>query len=133
MTEKELHRLHRQDLLQLLLLQSKEFAQLQEENKDLTERVRALEEDRARMAGWLDEKDETIRTLKSRLENDRTVLLTGDAKQPPIELSVNELLKTIRSSLEEHMPASKSDPLAELTAEEIENYIKAITNTDDVG
>ena len=104
MTEKELRRLHRQDLLQLLLLQSKEFSQLQEENRDLTERIRALEEDRSRMSGWLDEKDETIRSLKSRMENDHTVLLTGDAAQLPIEISVNELLATIKKSLEERLP-----------------------------
>ena len=104
MTEKELRRLHRQDLLQLLLLQGKEFAQLQQENKDLTERIRSLEEDRARMAGWLDEKDETIRSLKSQLENDRAVRLTGDAEQIPVETSVNELLETIKKSLEESLP-----------------------------
>ena len=104
MTEKELRRLHRQDLLQLLLLQSKEFSQLQEENRDLTERIRALEEDRSRMAGWLDEKDETIRSLKSRMENDQTVLLSGDEKQPPVEVTVNELLATIKKSLEERLP-----------------------------
>ena len=104
MTEKELRRLHRQDLLQLLLLQGKEYAELQEENNDLTERLRALEEDRARMAAWLDEKDETIRSLKSQAEKDHTVLLAGDAKQPPIETSVNELLETVKKSLEERLP-----------------------------
>lgn len=104
MTEKELRRLHRQDLLQLLLLQGKEYAQLQEENKDLTERVRTLEEDRSRMAGWLDEKDETIRTLKSQLENERTVLLTGDRDRTPARISVNELLETVKRSLEERFP-----------------------------
>ncbi len=104
MTEKELRRLHRQDLLQLLLLQSKEYARLQEEHKDLTERVRALEEDRSRMAGWLDEKDETIRSLKNQLENDHTVLLSIDEKQSPIEVSVNELLETIKRSLEDRLP-----------------------------
>ena len=104
MTEKELRRLHRQDLLQLLLLQSKEFSQLQEENRDLTERIRALEEDRSRMSGWLDEKDETIRSLKNRLENDRAVLLAGEADQLPVETSVNELLATIKKSLEERIP-----------------------------
>ena len=104
MTEKELRRLHRQDLLQLLLLQSKEYAQLQEENRDLTERIRALEEDRSRMAGWLDEKDEIIRSLKSQSDKDHTVLLTDDAQQPPIETSVAELLETIKKSLEERLP-----------------------------
>jgi cell division septum initiation protein DivIVA len=104
MTEKELRRLHRQDLLQLLLLQGKEYTQLREENQELTERIRALEEDRSRMAGWLDEKDETIRSLKSRLEKDHTVLLTGDPEQLPIETSVNELLETIKKSLEARLP-----------------------------
>ncbi|MBQ9662017.1 MAG: hypothetical protein IJV40_02555 [Oscillospiraceae bacterium] len=68
MTEKELHKLSRQDLLQLLLAQSKEVSRqrtLIEELKNNVEQERELTD---RLKAKLDEKDETIEHLKHRLD-----------------------------------------------------------------
>ena len=68
MTEKELHRLSRQDLLQLLLAQSKEVSR---QKNTIEEMKKTLEEERSltdRLKGKLDEKDEVIEHLKKRLD-----------------------------------------------------------------
>ena len=63
MTEKELHRLRRQDLLQLLLTQSKEVAQLSEEVEGKIAENQALRETIEKLNTKLDEKDEQIKVL----------------------------------------------------------------------
>lgn len=49
MTGKELQRLRRQDILQLLLTQSREAARLQEEQKELEEELLRIEENNERL------------------------------------------------------------------------------------
>ncbi len=69
MTERELRRLSRQDLLQLLLAQSKEVARQKDtiaELKNVLEQERELT---SRLKAKLDEKDETIEHLKMRLDS----------------------------------------------------------------
>ena len=81
MTAKELHKLSRQDLLQLLLAQSREVAR-QKENIDelkgllkkerdlsarLKEKLNEKDEDLARLVDKLNEKDENIGRLKEKL------------------------------------------------------------------
>ena len=61
MTEKELRKLRRQDLLQLLVLQSKETS-------DLQTRLEGLTDSYNRLIGKLDDKDETIERLKAKLD-----------------------------------------------------------------
>ena len=68
MTEKELHRLRRQDLLQLLLSQSKEVAQMSEDMEALEAEKNDLIETNERLKGKLDEKDEQIERLKGKLD-----------------------------------------------------------------
>lgn len=74
MTEKQLHKLHRQDLLQLLLAQSREVAAEQAEINSQKERIEELEAGNARLIQKLDEKDETIERLKGKL-NEKDALL----------------------------------------------------------
>ena len=68
MTGKELHKLRRQDLLQLLVTQSKENLALREElektNTDLTQSMDTTE----RLKGKLNDKDALIEKLKGRLD-----------------------------------------------------------------
>ncbi len=68
MTEKELRKLHRHDLLELLVELSREAARLnaalQEKDTELT----AVLEGNGRLKDKLDEKDELIEKLKSRLD-----------------------------------------------------------------
>lgn len=67
MTEKELHRLRRHDLLQLLLAQGREAAQLQGQIDDMTAELNDLHETNSRFIGRMDDKDAQIEKLKRRL------------------------------------------------------------------
>lgn len=68
MTEKELHRLRRQDLLQLLLAQGKEAAQLQSSLDEAEEQLGELQETKERFIGRMDDKDAQIEKLKKKLD-----------------------------------------------------------------
>ena len=82
MTERELHKLRREDLLQLLISQSKEVAQLRldldrveeergqlkESNDRLKEKLNTKDEQLGLLAERLDEKDQVIEKLKGRLD-----------------------------------------------------------------
>ena len=74
MTDKELRRLRRQDLLQLLVEQSKEAARLQTESDEKSEELARLNESCERLKGKLDEKDTQLERLKEKL-NEKDVLL----------------------------------------------------------
>ena len=63
MTEKELHRLRRHDLLQLLLAQGREAAQLQGQIDDMTADLIDLHETNSRFIGRMDVKDAQIEML----------------------------------------------------------------------
>lgn len=68
MTEKQLHKLRRQDLLELLLAQGREAAQLQTKLDEAAARLKDLEETRTRFIERMDEKDDQIEKLKPRLD-----------------------------------------------------------------
>lgn len=68
MTEKELHRLRRQDLLQLLLSQGREALELQTKLNDAGSVLIQTKADYDRLKEKLDEKDAVIEKLKSRLD-----------------------------------------------------------------
>lgn len=68
MTEKELHKLRRHDLLQLLLAQGREAAQLQAQIDDMTAQLETAQETNSRFIGRLDDKDAQIEKLKGRLD-----------------------------------------------------------------
>lgn len=67
MTEKELHRLKRHDLLQLLLAQGREAAQLQAQIDDMTAEREDLQDANYRFIERLNDKDVQIGKLKERL------------------------------------------------------------------
>ena len=69
MTEKELHRLGRHDLLQLLLTQSREVAQQKTDIEELTENLQQEKALTDRLKDKLNDKDETIGHLKHRLDD----------------------------------------------------------------
>lgn len=68
MTEKELHKLRRHDLLQLLLAQGREAAQLQTRIDEMTAKLEEVQEMNGRFVGRLDDKDAQIGKLKGRLD-----------------------------------------------------------------
>lgn len=68
MTEKELHKLRRHELLQLLLAQGREAAQLQARIDEMTTELNQLQETNNRFIERMDEKDAQIGKLKERLD-----------------------------------------------------------------
>lgn len=68
MTDKELHKLRKQDLLQLLLTQGREAAELQEQIMRLSVSLGEAEATTERLKDKLNEKDELIEKLKGRLD-----------------------------------------------------------------
>ena len=71
MTEKELRKLHRHDLLELLVEQSREASRLNTRLTEIEEESGRNAESVERLKDKLDEKDQLIETLKGRL-NERT-------------------------------------------------------------
>ena len=74
MTEKELHKLSRENLLQLLLAQSREVNRQKEEYRQLTEAKEELDAGLERLKAKLDEKDETIERLRAKLDEKDALL-----------------------------------------------------------
>ena len=74
MTDKELRKLRREDLLRLLLSQSKEVLQLREGLQAETAKAAELTDTNERLKDRLNEKDEQIAHLKEKL-NDKDALL----------------------------------------------------------
>ena len=68
MTEKELHKLRRQEVLQLLLIQVQEAEQLKQQLDETAGRLQEEEELCGRLKARLNEKDEQIQHLKGRLD-----------------------------------------------------------------
>lgn len=68
MTGKELQKLRRQELLQLLLEQSREVAQLRAEHSDADQQARQLEESNQRLEARLGDKDALRGRLQGRLD-----------------------------------------------------------------
>lgn len=68
MTEKQLHKLRRQDLLQLLVAQGKEAAQLQARLDEAAEELKNLQDTRTKFIERMDDKDAQIEKLKPRLD-----------------------------------------------------------------
>lgn len=71
MTDKELQKLGRRELLQLLLQQAKESERLGQQLAETEERLHQLEETYERLRGRLDSKDAQIRELKTTLRTER--------------------------------------------------------------
>lgn len=69
MTDKDLRRLRRQDLLQMLVAQSKEAARLQTELEEEKNERNTLQEGYERLKEKLDAKDALIEKLKGRLNH----------------------------------------------------------------
>lgn len=68
MTDRELHKLKRQDVLKLLLTQVKEAEELRNQLVEAKERLIVAEESYGRLRKRLDNKDAQIEKLKSRLD-----------------------------------------------------------------
>ena len=94
MTEKELHRLGRKDLLQLMVTQGREALTLQEELDSSHVKNAELDATLTRLKEKLDEKDALIEKLKGRLDQ-------KDARIRDLEDEMAEWKKSRRIELEE--------------------------------
>ena len=108
MTEKELHKLRRQDLLQLLVAQTKEAAGLREELEAVTESRDTLSETLERLKARLDEKDAQLEHLKRRLdEKDSRIREMREAgsirTETLLSIDLEELFETGRRAAEDHL------------------------------
>lgn len=72
MTDKELHKLSRRDLLQLLLEQGRELEETKRQLAETEEILQRLEENYERLRKRLDKKDEQIHKLRDMLQSERT-------------------------------------------------------------
>lgn len=72
MTQKDLHKLRRQDLLELLLAQGEEAERMEAELAECREKLGTLERTYERVRKRLDVKDAIIHELKASLETERT-------------------------------------------------------------
>ena len=71
MTDKELQKLGRRELLQMLLEQAKEAERLGALLKESEEKYRELEDNYERLRGRLDKKDAQIHNLRATLQTER--------------------------------------------------------------
>ena len=150
MTEKELHKLRRQDLLELLLSQSKEAARLQTELERLERESEERESSYVRLKEKLDEKDRQLEKLKKRLDEKdaRIEQLQGEGRQPFESISGSAAsdasdLQEIRRLLEENdrktmtaLAQFKRDPgsnrdLAELLVKQYESSKEKVAQSDE--
>lgn len=135
MTDKELRRLRRQDLLQLLVEQSKEAARLQMESNEKRKELAQLNEGYERLKDKLDEKDEQLGTLKERL-NEKDALLEKLKNRLDEKDALLEKLKSrldekdgLLDELSGRLETLRSDKWGELNSDGlvtnmIENYLK---------
>ncbi|MBQ9331276.1 MAG: hypothetical protein IJ221_09915 [Oscillibacter sp.] len=104
MTEKELHRLRRQDLLQLLLAQSQEVTQRQREIARLEKLLSATREDNDHLRAQLDERDVHLKDVVSRLDRKdaelRALHAEAEAAQAEETGSVAEVSKRLGAILD---------------------------------
>lgn len=96
---KELHRLHRQDLLELLLAQSKDVERQQEEIETLRAQLTEVQATCERLKGKLDVKDAQIEHLKERLDQkDATIARLQAGGLLPVTSGESGSAKAIRIS-----------------------------------
>ena len=97
MTDKELRRLRRQDLLELLLEQSKEAARFQMESDKKQQELSRILESYERLKGKLDDKDAVIESLieklKKRLDNKDEKIEKLEKENLRIQRTVHERRK----------------------------------------
>ena len=114
MTDKELHKLRRQDLLQLMLEQGKETLALQMEFNEINAEYIQVKAGYDRLKEKLDEKDAVIEKLKKRLDEKDAVIEKLKKRLNEKDAAIEELkkeLETIR--IERVIQLEETGPIAE--------------------
>lgn len=138
MTEKELHKLHRQDLLQLLVEQSREARQLGTQLAETEDNLNQMQSGNDRLKTKLDEKDEQIDRLKERLdEKDAQInklksrLDEKDATIHSLNTDVQALQAKRQLEIDEIIKALKLGSLLELIQQASDQYILNLRRTQE--
>lgn len=119
MTEKELHRLRRQDLLQLLLSQGKEALEIQTKLNSTSASMIQLKAGYERLKDKLDEKDAVIEKLKGRLDEKDARICELEDQINSIELRRRLRLAEAGSIAEASL---KINEIFELAQKAVEQY-----------
>lgn len=108
MTEKELRKLHRHDLLELLVEQSRETARLNAALREREEQLGEALEGNGRLKDKLNEKDELVEKLKARLNGKDEEIAEKEAESEEQLLRLKEklnekdtLVEKLKSRLDE--------------------------------
>lgn len=131
MTDKELHKLSRRDLLQLLLSQGRETEELRRQLEEREEELRSLTENYERLKKRLDHKDEQIHALRGTLESEREnrrIELEEAGSIAEAALKLNGIFNTAQKAAEQYLYNIKllhNKRLAEATPE-MREWIRVI-------
>lgn len=138
MTEKELRKLHRQDLLQLLVEQGREAVQLGNQLAETEENLNQMQSGNDRLKTKLDEKDEQLERLKERLdEKDAMInklksrLDEKDAKIHNLNADMQALQKRRQLEIDEIIKALKLGGLLELIQQASDQYMLNLRRTQE--
>ena len=113
MSNVDLRKLKRQDLLELLIMQSKDVIKLQTDNEVKGKSIEELEETYARLREKLNEKDAQIDRLKERLdrkdariaelENKLATSAVADAQDEGSELVMDRIYEAAQGAVRDYM------------------------------
>ena len=99
MTEKELHKLRRQDLLQLLLTAGRESAELQMQLEETEKELALVKDNNERLKGKLDDKDVQIDRLKGKLDDKDALIEKLKARLDHKDSRIKDLEDTLEDWL----------------------------------
>ena len=122
MTEKELHKLSREDLLRLLLAQSKEVSRLKAELETVKTGRNEAQETLERLKAKLDEKDAQLEKLKGRLDEKDAMLAAFQEEHPELASRPTARMEGMGGDLRAALEAidSKLDALSRQISEQDE-------------
>ena len=106
MTDKQLRRLSRRELLQLLLTQGRETEELRLLSAEREEQLEELNRNYDRLKKRLDQKDDQIRRLKSTLEEERAnrrIELEEAGSIAEAALRLNGVFETAQKAAEQYL------------------------------
>lgn len=106
MTDKELHRLSRRDILQLMLAQGKETEELRQVKAELEQQLEELTQNYERLKKRLDYKDEQIHQLQDTLQKERTnrrIELEEAGSIAEASLRLNGLFETAQKAADQYL------------------------------
>ena len=137
MTEKELRKLRRQDLLQLLILQGREVSEQADKIRELQDRIAALERDREqqrtrddrqeteldRLREQLDGRDKALEELREQLKAKESALESLREKLERKNDAVARLAERLGDKVEELQQHPPAHPAPETPLQQLSSHL----------